>query len=439
MATEITTGVTILNSLKGYNSVSFTEFNSRDALTIAAGSVVEISGAFFQWASDETPSGWSAISTSETAYIALTPAGIAGSQTVSAAYTATAPTWRDDNQGWYASAGSSVRCIGSVLKGGATLYDQKTIFPETQTDSPVELVGNNAVSKVGTDLSGCVATAGTVAITAIGNNAIALIDDVNDELRTYTWDSAALSWSTTGSALGVAVTAPAICTIEENVVALVDSGTDTLRAYTWGGSSWSATGNATTITSIATPSIAGLSATRVAVVDNNADTLQAYSFDGTDWATEGTALTNLTYYAGGLYGETIDACFVTALNESTVAVLGQNIGIGGGDTLFRITFDGSSWDTAEALSSYTKQNVAASSTGRPAFCTIDSKHVFCVDTDLWIAYIATFNDPAWTDDPAYTFTSSATYSGVAAIDRATFVVVDYLSGLRVYRPRMLFE
>lgn len=125
---QISTGITIINSLKGFQSISLTNNETSDATAIAAGSVVEVAGTFFQWSSDETPSGWSAIATAETAYIALTPSGAAGSQTVSAAYTATAPTWRNDNQGWYASAVSNIRYIGHVYKTSATEYDYKFTY-----------------------------------------------------------------------------------------------------------------------------------------------------------------------------------------------------------------------------------------------------------------------------------------------------------------------
>lgn len=125
---QISTGVTIISSLKGYQAISLTNFDTSAATAIASGSVVEIAGAFFTWASDETPSGWSAIATTATAFIVLTPAGAAGSQTVSASYTSTAPVWRDDNQGWYATAGSTIRYIGSVEKTSATQYDNKALF-----------------------------------------------------------------------------------------------------------------------------------------------------------------------------------------------------------------------------------------------------------------------------------------------------------------------
>ena len=125
---QVPTSITILNSLKGFQALSMTEYTTSAAAAIAAGSIVEIAGAFFQFAADETPTGWSSIATGSTAYIALTASGTAGSQIVEASYTATAPTWRDDHQGWYASAASSVRIVASVYKAEAARYMKKYVY-----------------------------------------------------------------------------------------------------------------------------------------------------------------------------------------------------------------------------------------------------------------------------------------------------------------------
>ena len=109
-------------------ALSLTEYNTSAAAAIAAGSVAEVAGAFFTFASDETPTGWSSIATATTAYIALTASGTAGSQIVDTNYTSTAPTWRDDLQGWYASAASSVRIVASVYKAEATRYLDKRVL-----------------------------------------------------------------------------------------------------------------------------------------------------------------------------------------------------------------------------------------------------------------------------------------------------------------------
>jgi hypothetical protein len=131
---QIPTSVTIINSLKGFQSVSLTEYNTSAAAAVAAGSVCEIAGAFFTFVSDEAinASSWTAIVTGTTAYITLTPSGTAGSQIVDVAYTSTAPTWRDDHQGWYASAASNVRVIGSVYKAEAANYGPKYLYDAMQ-------------------------------------------------------------------------------------------------------------------------------------------------------------------------------------------------------------------------------------------------------------------------------------------------------------------
>ena len=127
---QIPTAVTILNSLKGFQAISLTEYATSAAAAIASGSVVEIAGAYFTFAGDETinDSSWTAVTTGTTAYIELTPAGTAGSQVVTAAYSSTAPTWRDDLQGWYASAASNSRAIASVYKAEATSYYPKYLY-----------------------------------------------------------------------------------------------------------------------------------------------------------------------------------------------------------------------------------------------------------------------------------------------------------------------
>jgi hypothetical protein len=127
---QIPTSVTRLESMLGYQAVSLTNFDSSALSAIAAGSKVEIAGAFFTFTVDETinATSWTAITTGNTAYIALIPAGTAGSQTVTASYTATAPVWSTSKQGWYASAGSSTRVIGSVRKAEATSQLDKIVF-----------------------------------------------------------------------------------------------------------------------------------------------------------------------------------------------------------------------------------------------------------------------------------------------------------------------
>lgn len=120
---QISTSVTIINSgLKGFIALSLTNFTSTAVSAIASGSAVEVAGAFFLADGDITinASSWTAITTASTAYLALTPSGSAGSQTIAAAWTATAPVWSTSKQGWYATAASSVRVVASAYKDGPT-------------------------------------------------------------------------------------------------------------------------------------------------------------------------------------------------------------------------------------------------------------------------------------------------------------------------------
>lgn len=125
---QIATSVTILNSgLIGYCGVSLTNFATSGLSAIAAGSSVEIAGAFFKADADVTinASSWTAITTATTAYLHLTPSGTAGSQIISAEWSATEPVWNTSKQGWYASAGSLVRVVAGAYKDGPTSQSAK--------------------------------------------------------------------------------------------------------------------------------------------------------------------------------------------------------------------------------------------------------------------------------------------------------------------------
>lgn len=104
------------------------------ATVITDGSVVEVAGSFFQFTTDSTPqaSTWAAIGTANTAYITLTPAGVAGSQTLVSKWSSTAPTYDDTKQGYYLSAGSNIRYVGGVYKAGAASYQAKFLLDPMQ-------------------------------------------------------------------------------------------------------------------------------------------------------------------------------------------------------------------------------------------------------------------------------------------------------------------
>jgi hypothetical protein len=128
---QITTSVSVLNSgLSGFLGVSLTNYETSGLSAIAAGSCVEIGGTFFLCTVEETinASSWTAITTAATAYLALTPSGTAGSQILTASWLNYAPVWSESKQGWYASAGSITRVIGSAYKVSATQQDMKYLY-----------------------------------------------------------------------------------------------------------------------------------------------------------------------------------------------------------------------------------------------------------------------------------------------------------------------
>ena len=138
---QISTSLTIVSSLLGFQAISLTEFATSAQSLIAAGSKIEIGGAYFTFSGNETPnaSSWTAIGTGNVAYITLTPSGSAGSQVLTAAYSGTAPVWSTTKQGWYATAASIVRYVGGVYKGGGASYCQAFLLDGRQQQSSVNV------------------------------------------------------------------------------------------------------------------------------------------------------------------------------------------------------------------------------------------------------------------------------------------------------------
>lgn len=147
---QISTSVTIINSnLIGYNAISFTNFDNTSEPAIASGSSIEIAGAFFKADGDISITNWAGITTGVSCYIVLTPSGSAGSQTLAAAYTTTAPVWVTDKNGWYASAASNVRYVGTVYKSGTSDYYAKRIISNNQkTLGGVNVATNFAIGSM---------------------------------------------------------------------------------------------------------------------------------------------------------------------------------------------------------------------------------------------------------------------------------------------------
>jgi hypothetical protein len=140
--TQISTGISIINKgHPGSMAISLTNFTTSAASNIAAGSAVEIAGAYFLADADVTPnaSSWTVITTATTAYLALTPSGSAGSQIISAAWVSTIPSWNITNQGWYTTTPSTIRIVASAFKLGETSYTDKYILSGKQNTVPNQI------------------------------------------------------------------------------------------------------------------------------------------------------------------------------------------------------------------------------------------------------------------------------------------------------------
>lgn len=108
------------------NSLSLSEMDTETIPVIEAGSIVDIGGALFVANSDESISTIDPYTSAEVAdgmvYVVL----IASGGTAAAAFTATAPVWRGDYQGYYKSS-TVDKMIGKMYKQG-TIYKRKTVF-----------------------------------------------------------------------------------------------------------------------------------------------------------------------------------------------------------------------------------------------------------------------------------------------------------------------
>ena len=84
--------LTLDQTRKGKHQVSLTNYYNTSLPAIAAGSVIEVNGALYKFASEDAITG----SPSDgTVYIYIDPA------TITAVFTNTAPTWSDSKSGWY--------------------------------------------------------------------------------------------------------------------------------------------------------------------------------------------------------------------------------------------------------------------------------------------------------------------------------------------------
>lgn len=114
-------------NFKGKHLVSLTNYDTTAQPSIAAGSNIEINGGFYKFASEEaistTDPHTSATVANTTVYIMINPA------TVTAYFTATAPTWSDSKQGWYGlTTWANWRYAEFVMTKATAVYSSKRTF-----------------------------------------------------------------------------------------------------------------------------------------------------------------------------------------------------------------------------------------------------------------------------------------------------------------------
>jgi hypothetical protein len=105
--------------------LTLTEMTTTTVPAIAAGSRIEVGGAFFKFDSDEAISTTDPATTATVAdgivYVMLKPS--VDGLTISAVFTATAPTWSDAKQGWYGtSTYAGYKYINYILTKATAVY-----------------------------------------------------------------------------------------------------------------------------------------------------------------------------------------------------------------------------------------------------------------------------------------------------------------------------
>jgi len=117
---------------KGFSALSLTNYENTSEPAIEAGSVLEVGGALFEFESEEaitvTPADG-------VVYVKVVPAGAS----ITAEFTATAPTWDPSKFGWYGTAGNaSHRYVGVMVQSGTG-----TVFASKQLIKKISVPGRD--------------------------------------------------------------------------------------------------------------------------------------------------------------------------------------------------------------------------------------------------------------------------------------------------------
>lgn len=146
--------------------LTLTNYDATTVPQIASGSVVEISGAIFQFSSNETITGTP--TDANINYIMLTVSGSGSTQEVDASWTTTAPTWSDSKQGYYDATVAKRYVGGCFYLTSGTLYAAKWVYFDRDSGPQTRYLAIPFVGEV--EGAGTIATNG--GSVAFGTNAI---------------------------------------------------------------------------------------------------------------------------------------------------------------------------------------------------------------------------------------------------------------------------
>jgi len=135
--------LTLDKTFKGQHQVSLTNYDTTAESQVAAGSVIEIGGALYNFDSNESITG---TPSDGTVYIMAVPSG----DIVTCAYTNTAPTWSDSKQGWYGTGGTANnRYVSGVTKSGS-LWKCKFLFLDKNSNNTYISLSRSPISGAST-------------------------------------------------------------------------------------------------------------------------------------------------------------------------------------------------------------------------------------------------------------------------------------------------
>ena len=164
---------------KGFMAVSLTNYDTTAASNVASGSVMELSGSFYTFSDTAISLAAGTPSAAQAVYYTVIPA--AGGTTCTVVMEGTAPTWVDGKQGWYASAASLTRYIGTCDIGTAGVYYNKNLYLGRYRERPM-LIETKIKEDVTTGLSANTVT--DVDVTGFSFTPTAVLD-----CSIYAWKS----------------------------------------------------------------------------------------------------------------------------------------------------------------------------------------------------------------------------------------------------------